>query len=112
VAGHRGGDDERAGSALLEVCADGLCAVEGSVEIGLDNFVPGFDGAVEDTLMDALALSSVIKMGVAGKQRIKKNIPESAVRPALAMNASIFPNSLITSATSLLTLSQLPMSSL
>jgi hypothetical protein len=67
VARHRGGDDERAGSALLEVCADGLCAVEGSVEIGLDNFVPGFDGAVEDTLMDALALSSVIKMGVAGK---------------------------------------------
>lgn len=43
VAGHRGGDDEGSGSTFLEMCANGLCAVEGSVEIGLDDFVPGID---------------------------------------------------------------------
>jgi len=43
VAGHRGGDDEGAGSALFEVCSNSFGAVEGSVEIGLDDFVPGFD---------------------------------------------------------------------
>lgn len=49
MAGHRGGDDEGAGSALLEVGADRLCAVECAVEIGLDDFVPGIDRAVQDT---------------------------------------------------------------
>jgi hypothetical protein len=48
VAGHGGGDDEGAGSALLEVVADGLGAVEGTVQVDLDNVVPGLDGAVED----------------------------------------------------------------
>ena len=48
MAGHRCGDDEGAGSPLFEVCADGLCAVECAVEIGLDYFVPGLDSAVED----------------------------------------------------------------
>lgn len=48
VTGHGGGDDERTGSALLEVVADCLGAVEGSVEIGLDDFVPCLNGAVED----------------------------------------------------------------
>lgn len=49
VARHGGGDDEGAGSALLEVVADGLGAVEGTVQVDLDNVVPGLDGAVEDT---------------------------------------------------------------
>jgi hypothetical protein len=48
VAGHRGRDDEGAGAALLEVVADGLGAVEGAVQVGLDDLVPGLDGAVED----------------------------------------------------------------
>jgi hypothetical protein len=48
VAGHGGGDDEGAGSALLEVVADGLGAVEGAVQVDLDDVVPGLDGAVED----------------------------------------------------------------
>ena len=43
VAGHGGRDDEGAGSSLLEVLADGLRAVEGSVEIGLDDFHPCID---------------------------------------------------------------------
>jgi len=48
VAGHGGGDDEGAASALLEVVADGLGAVEGTVQVDLNNVVPGLDGAVED----------------------------------------------------------------
>lgn len=40
VTGHRGGDDEGSGSTLLEVVTDSLCAVEGSVQIGLDDLVP------------------------------------------------------------------------
>lgn len=45
---HGGSDDEGSRSALFEVRADGFGAVEGAVEIGLDDFVPGLDGAVED----------------------------------------------------------------
>lgn len=48
VAGHGGGDDEGAGASLLEVVADGLGAVEGAVQVNVDDVVPGFDGAVED----------------------------------------------------------------
>ena len=49
VAGHRGSDDQGSGATLFEVMADRLGAVEGAVEIGLDNFVPVFDGTVQDT---------------------------------------------------------------
>ena len=45
---HRGGDDEAAGSALLEVGTDGLRAVEGTVQVGLDNLVPRLHAALED----------------------------------------------------------------
>ena len=55
VAGHGGGDDEAAGAALLEVVADGLGAVEGAVEVGLDDLVPGLDGAVEDAAVGGAA---------------------------------------------------------
>ena len=48
VAGHGGGDDEGASAALFEVVADGFGAVEGAVEVGLDDFHPVFDRAVED----------------------------------------------------------------
>jgi len=48
MSGHGGGDDEAAGTTLLEVCSDGLCAVEGSIEISLNNLVPGLDRAVKD----------------------------------------------------------------
>ena len=48
VAGHRGCDDERTGSTLLEVVAHCFGAVEGAVQVGLDDFVPGFDCAVEN----------------------------------------------------------------
>lgn len=40
VARHGGRDDEGAGAAFLEVGADGLCAVECAIEIGLHNLVP------------------------------------------------------------------------
>ena len=48
VAGHGSGDDEGAGASLLEVVANGLGAVEGAVQVDLDDVVPGLDGAVED----------------------------------------------------------------
>lgn len=48
VAGHGRRDDEAPGATLLEVMADGLGAVEGSGEIGLDDFVPVLDAAVKD----------------------------------------------------------------
>jgi len=48
VARHGGCDDERAGLALLEVVADSLGAVEGSVQVSLDDLHPVVDGAVED----------------------------------------------------------------
>ena len=56
MAGHGGSDDERAGSALLEVVANGLCAVEGSIEIGLDDFVPLLDRAVKDACNQAVRM--------------------------------------------------------
>ena len=49
VAGHGGGDDEATGTALLEVRTDGLGAVEGTGQVGLDDLLPVLDGAVEDT---------------------------------------------------------------
>lgn len=48
VAGHGSSDDERASATLLEVVADGLGAVEGTVQVDLDDVVPGLDGAVKD----------------------------------------------------------------
>lgn len=39
VAGHGGGDDEGAGAALLEVGADGFGAVEGAVEVTMEEAV-------------------------------------------------------------------------
>lgn len=48
VTGHGGGDDQASGAALFEVVADSLGAVEGTGQIGLDDFVPVFDGAVQD----------------------------------------------------------------
>ena len=49
VARHGRCDDERASLALLEVVADSLGAVEGSVQVGLDDLHPVVDSAVEDT---------------------------------------------------------------
>jgi hypothetical protein len=53
VARHGGSDDEGAGSALFEVGADGFGAVEGAVEVGLDDFHPGLDGAFEDAFVSS-----------------------------------------------------------
>lgn len=55
MARHGGCDDETARAALFEVCADGFGAVEGAVEVGLDDFVPGFDGAIEDARVGGAA---------------------------------------------------------
>lgn len=49
VAGHGRRDDQRAGAALLEVRTHGLGAVEGAVQVDVDDVVPGLDGAVQDT---------------------------------------------------------------
>lgn len=49
VAGHGRSDDQRSSTALLEVGADSLGAVEGTVEIDVDDVVPGLDGAVKNT---------------------------------------------------------------
>ncbi len=51
MAGHGSGDDEASGLAFLEVVADGFGAVEGSVEIGVDDLLPVLDGGVEDTVV-------------------------------------------------------------
>ena len=48
VARHRCRDDEGTSAARLEVVADGLGAVERAVQVGLDNLIPRFDGAIED----------------------------------------------------------------
>lgn len=49
VAGHGRSDDEAASAALLEVVADSLCAVESTVQVGLDDLHPVVDSAIEDT---------------------------------------------------------------
>lgn len=49
VARHGGSNDERAAALLLEVGANGLGAVRGSVEIDLDDLVPGLRGSINDT---------------------------------------------------------------
>ena len=49
VARHGRRNDQGPGVALLEMRADGLSAVEGSVEVGLDHVVPLLDAGVEDT---------------------------------------------------------------
>ena len=48
VAGHAGGDDEGARFPLAEMQADGAGAVEGSGQVGADDFVPGLDAGVQD----------------------------------------------------------------
>ena len=48
VARHGGGDDETSSSTFLEMMANGFGTVEAAREIGLDDLVPVFDGAVEN----------------------------------------------------------------
>ena len=48
VAGHAGSDDEGAGLALAEMQPDGAGAVEGPVQIGIDDLVPRLDAGVQD----------------------------------------------------------------
>lgn len=55
VPGHGRGDDKRAAALLLEVRADGLCAVGGAVQVGLDDMVPVGGGAVDDTRISGRA---------------------------------------------------------
>lgn len=47
-AAHARRDDEGAGLSLAEVEADGAGAVEGAVQVGVDDLVPGLDGGVQD----------------------------------------------------------------
>lgn len=61
MAGHRGGDNEAARAAFLEVVTDGFCAVEAASKIGLDDLVPIFDGSIKDT-----AISSTTGIGDEG----------------------------------------------
>lgn len=49
VTRHGGSNDERATALLLEVSTNGLGAVGGSVEVDLDDLVPGLRGTVNDT---------------------------------------------------------------
>ena len=55
VAGHGSSNDKASSAALFEVVSDGLGTVEGTSEIGLDNLVPVFDGAVKDTAIGCAA---------------------------------------------------------
>lgn len=49
MTGHGRSDDQAASSLLSEVKADGSSAIEGSVQVSLDDFVPCLHGAVQDT---------------------------------------------------------------
>jgi len=49
VAGHGRSDDEAAGATLLEVVADCLGAVKGTVQVSLDDLHPVVDSAVKNT---------------------------------------------------------------
>ena len=55
VPGHRGRDHQAAGSLLLEVRADRLRAVEGSVQVGLHDIVPLLHRRVQDAGVGRLA---------------------------------------------------------
>lgn len=55
VARHGSGADKGSSLALLEVSTNGLGAVSDTVEIGLDDFFPGLDGAVKDTGVGSLS---------------------------------------------------------
>lgn len=55
VAGHRSSDDKRTGLALAEVKTNSTCAVEGTGQISLNDFVPLLNGSVEDTVVGGLA---------------------------------------------------------
>jgi hypothetical protein len=55
VARHGSSDDEGAVLALAEVEANSTGAVEGTVQVGLNNLVPLLDGSVEDTVVGGLA---------------------------------------------------------
>lgn len=92
MAGHGGGDHKATGAAFLEVVTDGFCAMEATSKIGLDDLVPIFHGAIEDT-----AIGSTASIGDEGID---------LVGSALAMGALILedpkgtlPKSLMTSAT-------------
>lgn len=49
VTRHRCRDDEGSSAASLEVVANSLGTVKGSVQISLDNLIPCLDSAIEDT---------------------------------------------------------------
>ena len=77
VAGHGGGDDEGAGATLFEVVADGFGAVEGAVEVGLDDFHPVFDGAVEDARVGGAACVGDEGVDLEGGMSCQRNISSS-----------------------------------
>ena len=45
---HGAGDDEGTGAAISEVLADHLSTVRYTSKIGLDDFLPSLEGAVDD----------------------------------------------------------------
>src|SRR5690242_3971909 len=55
VAGHGGSYDKRTGLALAEVKTNSTCAVKGTGQISLNDFVPLLNGSVEDTVVSGLA---------------------------------------------------------
>ena len=93
MAGHGSGDHEAAGAAFFEVVADGFCTMEATGKIGLDDLVPIFDGAIEDT-----AVGSTAGIGDEGIDLVGSALAIGAL-VAEDANATL-PKSLITSATS------------
>ena len=55
VAGHGGRDDQAAAATLAEVRAHGFGAVEGTVQVGLDDIVPFLDRGVQDAAVGGAA---------------------------------------------------------
>ena len=55
VAGHGGGDDERAGLALTEVEANGSGTIVGAIEIGVDDLLPLLHRLLQNAIVGGLA---------------------------------------------------------
>ena len=92
MAGHGSGDHEAAGAAFFEVVADGFCAMEATGKIGLDDLVPIFHGAIEDT-----AVGSTAGIGDEGIDLVGSAL---AIGPLILDDTKVtLPKSLITSAT-------------
>lgn len=92
VAGHGGRDDKGSCAALLEMGSHCLGAVGCPAEVGLDNAIPFFLGVVEESAV-CCGAGTVVDVSLCSMTQRLDN------KTYLAIKASIFPKSLMTSLT-------------